>query len=105
MNSARTRYVIHILPVLRSQIEVAKRMGRVLCMPTFPAASPVQPADCNLPPELTQPSTARPCPPTEERFSPAGSPPSRKMGPLSLGGSGVPQALLNAWILRRRTSH
>ncbi|KAG8142408.1 hypothetical protein E2320_006324 [Naja naja] len=26
--------------------------GRVLCMPSFPVASPVQPADCNLPPGL-----------------------------------------------------
>ncbi|KAG8142516.1 putative Sterile alpha motif domain-containing protein [Naja naja] len=60
MNSARTRYVIKILPVLRGQIEVAKRVGWVLCMPSFPVASPVQrPADCNLPPTVLRPTLHR----------------------------------------------
>ncbi|KAG8142512.1 putative Sterile alpha motif domain-containing protein [Naja naja] len=63
MNSARTRCIINTLPVLRGQIEVAKRVGWVLCMPSFPVASPVQlpglrPGDCNFPPRASQPSTA-----------------------------------------------
>ncbi|KAG8142422.1 putative Sterile alpha motif domain-containing protein [Naja naja] len=88
MNSARTRYVIHILPVLRGQIEVAKRMGRVLCMPTFPVASPVQPADCNLPPAELRPTFhSEALSPYRALLSSRVSP-SRKMGPLSLEGSG-----------------
>ncbi|KAG8142506.1 putative Sterile alpha motif domain-containing protein [Naja naja] len=109
MNSARTRYVIHILPVLRGQIEVAKRMGRVLCMPTFPVASPVQPADCNLPPAELRPTfhRKRGLVPLQRNASLQPGLPQQENGTsLSWRLWAVPPSpLRNAWILRRRTSH
>ncbi|XP_026581132.1 sterile alpha motif domain-containing protein 11-like, partial [Pseudonaja textilis] len=50
-------------PALKIRSQVAKRVGRVLYMASFPVAFPLQPpglrpADCNLPPaELRPPST------------------------------------------------
>ncbi|KAG8142264.1 hypothetical protein E2320_006196 [Naja naja] len=59
MNSARTRCLINTFPVLRGQIQIAKRMSQGLCMPSFPEASPVQPANCNLPPAELRPTLHR----------------------------------------------
>ncbi|KAG8142261.1 hypothetical protein E2320_006199 [Naja naja] len=57
MNSGRTRCLINTFPVLRGQIQIAKRMSQGLCMPSFPGGFPS--ATCQLQPssrrELLQP--------------------------------------------------
>ncbi|KAG8142511.1 putative Sterile alpha motif domain-containing protein [Naja naja] len=75
--------------------QVAKRVGWVLCMPSFPVASPVQlpglrPGDCNFPPAELRPTlhSKRGLVPLWRDASLQPSLPQAGKWDLSLGGSG-----------------